>query len=154
VLASAPENLAAVRALAEIHEHSRTAAPVFPAAVDVLAGDLATTFAEGAVDPAATAPAAAGDVDAFLDQLEQFASDDARSGAGARALAARDVPARKTPSPHAVPAFATTLAVAEAPACAQTATSTDATAPRRAGRAVAVLEHWLSAIVADRAARG
>jgi hypothetical protein len=154
VIATAPENLAAVRALAEIHEHGRTTAPVFPAATEVLAGDLATTFADGAVDPAPTAPGAVDDVNAFLDQLDQFALDDTRPGAAARALAARDVPAGETPSPDAVPAFATALAFADAPTGAETPTFAVATAGRPAGRAVAVLEGWLSAIAADRAARG
>jgi hypothetical protein len=162
VLATAPENLAAVGALAEIHEYGRTTAPVFPAAIEVLAGDLATTFAEGAVDAAPTAPAAVDDVKAFLDQLDQFALDDARPGTAARASAAQDVPTAETRSPQAVSGFATALAFADSsfaapafadpPACA-TATAGKPTV-RPGSKAVAVLEDWLSAIVADRAARG
>ena len=132
VLAAAPDNLAAVRTLAEIHasRNSRPSAPALAAAGNAVAADPETAFADGHVDPAPVepaAPAATDEVTAFLDQLDQFADDGRTAPGQAHAVEARTVEAGS-------------VAVAEMP-------SPDA-------RAAETLERWLAAIVANRAARG
>jgi predicted Zn-dependent protease len=126
VLMVAPDNLAALRTMAEIHDRRRAsgALTASAAATDTLPDDpvagLAASFAESPVDAAAQPDPKVDEVAAFLDSLGQFALDDTRT---AVAMVSADTPA---PAAERLPRDAATEA----------------------------LERWLAAIVADRAARG
>ena len=129
VLEAAPDNLAAVRALTEIHTRGPASpkTPVVPAVLSpALPGDhhldAGASFSDAVVDGPPADRAAVDETAAGLGQLGQFAAEDSRA---ARATAA----SATVPEKGAV----ATLTVDDA--------------------AVAALERWLAAIAADRAIR-